>query len=704
MSFLASALVPHLVATSTAVTNLSTLRLQIERKPPIDVRDPSGTKLDSASLSPSFELQNVTFAYPSRPTNKALNDVSVSMEAGKFTAFVGPSGSGKSTAASLLLRLYDPSTATEVSDVDREIMAKIKEANGEKNKKRTEKEDEEKIATESAVSGSGMVRFAGHDIQSLNLKWLRSQVAVVLQNPQLVSGTVFDNVAVGLTGTELEYRSDIDNGPNPSPESVDRMKRINQKVEDALKKAQAWEFVCQLPDGLQTKVTGGRTGVLSGGQVQRVALARALVREPTCLLLDEATSAVSADTEQKIQDALLEEQRQRGMTLIVIAHRLSTIVAADKIVVMVAGRAVISGTYEELLRPECPDQTFRSMALIKHAEQPASPASTSPSESSTSLSMEPSATKISAPEAPHQVTIPPRMLKTSKAFKNVKWYLAVGFFVGLAGGASFAIAAWLHGRAVNGLRLPDIAEMRSVSNRWALWFLVLAIATFFVYLVFVFGFEYGGERIVGELRRESVRALIRQDIAFFESGDTGTGGLTAASTSHPSNVGNVVGLISAQAVSSIANLLATTIMSFILNWRLAVMVLPALGVTMLLGRFNFDCLHKFEKDIDTENSRQADFVGEAANSVQMIAALSREAETMRQFKLRFTAKPTRRRWLFYGSVAMGGSQGMLQMFAALMFHWGSKQLAEGRAVRSSLLCDLRTDRYLSESRRSVHCH
>lgn len=682
---------PHLVATTTAISNLATLRLQIERKPPIDVRDPSGTKLPAKSLSPSFSLENVTFAYPSRPTSKALNDVSVTMDAGKFTAFVGPSGSGKSTLASLLLRLYDPHTATVMTDVDREIMAKIKEANGEKKdrKKDAAAEDEkaDPAAFDSPVAGNGTVRFAGHDIQSLNLKWLRSQVAVVLQNPQLVSGTVFDNVAVGLTGTELEYRPDIDNVANPSPEVKHRMQRIHQKVEDALKKAQAWDFVCQLPEGLRTPVLGGRTGVLSGGQVQRVALARALVREPKCLLLDEATSAVSADAEQKIQETLLEEQRQRGMTLIVIAHRLSTVVAADKIVVMVAGRAVHSGTYEELLRPDCPDPTFRTMALAgtrKVDEKPKteSEQALTPSGSSDSLSVVPSASS----KAPNvntdfeHVAVPPPMRRTRTAFFNVKYYLTMGVLVGLAGGSAFAIAAWLHGRAVNDLRIPDITEMRRIMDRWALWFLVLAIATVIVYIIFVYGLEYGGEHIVGELRRESVRALVRQDIAFFESGDTGTGGLTAAATSHPSNVGNVIGLVSAQVISSGANLLATTIMAFILDWRLAVMVLPALAVTMLLGRINFDCLQKFEKDIDVENSKQADFVGESANSAQMIASLTREGETMRQFKLRFTAKPTKRRWLFYGTIAMGGSQGMLQFFAALMFYWGSKQLAEGQTV------------------------
>lgn len=690
--FTFATVVPHFIATTTAIQNLHNLRLQIERQPPIDIRDPEGLKLDGqGGWQPSFKLDNVTFAYPSRPAHKALNRVSVNIEPAKFTAFVGPSGSGKSTLAALLMRLYDPMTATKISETDQEIMKSLEEAETKKTKaaKKEAEDEKEKQRPEldDVVDGSGIVRFASHDVTSLNLSWLRHQVAVVQQNPQLVSGTVFDNVAIGLTGTDLEYRVDVEGVADPSPEAKAKLDKITDMVEQALRKAQAWEFVQDLPDGLRTEVAGGRTGVLSGGQVQRVALARALVREPRCLLLDEATSAVSADTELKIQESLSEEQKRRGMTLIVIAHRLSTIVSADKIVVMTNGSIAHSGTYEELLDPSCPDQTFRNMALALPQSN-----AVSRKPSSLTLNTTPSPASSQSKTSSEKVMasvidnseIPPPMTSTKTAFRNVRMLLTIGVILGLVIGGAFVIAAWLHGRAVAALNVQDLQEMRRQVDRWALWFLILAIAAFVLDAAHVFGLEASGESLTSQFRFEAVRHLVRQDIAYFEQKSTGFGNLTAQATHHPSNIGAFVGVILAQFVSSAANLLATTIMAFVLNWRLAVIVLPALFGTVVLGYINFRFTTVFEDHLSSERDKQANFVAESANSIQLNASLTREAETVRQFKLNYTSRPLRRRVLCGGSFTLGATQAMMQFFGALVFYWGALNVARDTVV--SAIC------------------
>lgn len=183
---------------------------------------------------------------------------------------------------------------------------------------------------------SGRIMFDGTDGSNIPLSVLRSQMAIVPQDIFLFGGTIRENIAYGRTGaTEAE-------------------------IEDAARKANAWEFISQFPQALDTLV-GERGMQLSGGQRQRVAIARAVLKDPRILILDEATSSLDSENERLVQDAL--EKLMKGRTSIVIAHRLATIRRADQILVLDKGRIVERGTHEELL--QAPSGLYRGLSQLQ---------------------------------------------------------------------------------------------------------------------------------------------------------------------------------------------------------------------------------------------------------------------------------------------------------------------------------------------------
>lgn len=723
---------PHLASLADAGVAIQVLRRQIERRPYIDIRDPKGIVLPSHNNTdedsgpektqisspwvPEFRLQDITFAYPSRPNVKSLDDVSLTIEAGKMTAFVGHSGSGKSTTVGLLLREYDPETSNLENPSDE--MPK----NGDQDNLENPREDEDSSSAEKGksdsdksglkekfmtrkkkdvetaqnpealekarIQGSGVVYFAGRDIRDYNLKWYRKQLSVVSQAPQLFSTSIFGNVAAGLTGTQWEYRPDIDTLDSPDETIRSRMVTIRQLVEDALRKAQAWEFVVKLPEGVDTMITGGRAQLLSGGQRQRVALARALVSKPAVLLLDEATSALDTASEDRIRVMLEKEQAERGMTLIVIAHRLSTIQGADKIFVMSGGRVVDEGTYHELGQAGRKDQTFRNMIVANQEQQtedsphqdfdsmrksagnrkksdyatdmsdesctvfsgstylnttqyrPTPGTETPPRVSNTNRSMSSSSTTMKRPE-PHvlfggrggstitraehaggesaleekaeddrdtaSIAAPPSSHYTRdepdikaadldplkpkhygrgtliKRYWDIMGrhrhlFFLFGVLCAIAAGGGWPIEAWLVGEAVEVLSITgDDDAVRSGSNKWALWFLILTICIFFAFLFNGLSFEVTSERVVRNLKRGSMRSLLHQEIGYFESSDeTDAGALTAALSTNPTNITNATGLILSQIVIALANLAGSFILGFIFSWKLSVVVIPCI--------------------------------------------------------------------------------------------------------------------------------
>ncbi|AFB78238.1 Lipid A export ATP-binding protein [Francisella tularensis subsp. tularensis TIGB03] len=169
----------------------------------------------------------------------------------------------------------------------------------------------------------GEILLDGVDTRELTLENLRSHLSIVSQNVHLFDDTVYNNIAFGLSREVSE-----------------------EEVIDALKRANAYEFVQELSDGINTNI-GNNGSKLSGGQRQRISIARALLKNAPVLIFDEATSALDNESERVVQQAL--ESLTKSCTTIVIAHRLSTVENADKIVVMDGGRVVESGKHQELL-------------------------------------------------------------------------------------------------------------------------------------------------------------------------------------------------------------------------------------------------------------------------------------------------------------------------------------------------------------------
>lgn len=216
----------------------------------------------------------------------------------------------------------------------------IKDEKAEKEKKKKEDEakatgsiDETPVST-PAITLSGSISVGGHNLDTVGLKWWRSQIGLVQQEPFIFNDTIYKNVEFGLIGSQWEHADEATK---------------KTLVEEACKEAFADEYITRLPQGYDTPV--GDAGIkLSGGQRQRLAIARSIIKRPTILILDEATSSIDVRGERLVQAAL--DKVSEGRTTITIAHRLSTIKKADKIIVLRKGKLVEQGTHDSLLADE----------------------------------------------------------------------------------------------------------------------------------------------------------------------------------------------------------------------------------------------------------------------------------------------------------------------------------------------------------------
>uniref|UniRef100_A0A3Q2CPU0 Bile salt export pump n=1 Tax=Cyprinodon variegatus TaxID=28743 RepID=A0A3Q2CPU0_CYPVA len=540
----------------------------IDREPEIDCLSEAGYKLDR--VKGDIEFHNVTFHYPSRPEVKILDQLNVAVKSGETTAFVGPSGAGKSTAIQLIQRFYDPKV--------------------------------------------GMVTLDGHDIRGLNIQWLRSLIGIVEQEPVLFATTIAENIRYGRPGVSME------------------------DIITAAKEANAYNFIMDLPQKFDTLVGEGG-GQMSGGQKQRIAIARALVRNPRILLLDMATSALDNESEAIVQEAL--DKVRMGRTTISIAHRLSTIKNADVIVGFEHGRAVERGKHNELLERKGVYFTLVTLqsqgdkALNEKARQMADEEEQEPerlnlaragsyraslrasirqrSRSQLSNLVPESSVPIAGDLAPRAFAMPqedqkaipeedddelvePAPVARILKYNAPEWpYMLFGSLGAAVNGGVNPVYALLFSQILATFAVTDPEAQRKEIDGICVFFVIVGVVSFFTQMLQGYAFAKSGELLTRRLRRIGFKAMLGQEIGWFDDHRNSPGALTTRLATDASQVQGATGSQIGMIVNSLTNIGVALIMSFYFSWKLTLLILCFLPFIALSGGFQAKMLTGFAK-------------------------------------------------------------------------------------------------------------
>ncbi|CAF1394040.1 unnamed protein product [Adineta ricciae] len=532
-TFSLSSLIPNLQSFAEASGSGAYVFDVIQRKSKINIFSTDGEQ--PATFTGDIEFKDVQFTYPARQDAPVLNGLTMKIPAGKTVALCGSSGCGKSTSIQLIQRFYDPDQGTVLLD--------------------------------------------GRDLRSLNLRWLRSNIGIVSQEPVLFFGTIEDNIRFG------------------KPDATD------EEVIAAARMANAHEFIMKLPQNYKTS-SGDK---LSGGQKQRVAIARALISNPKLLLLDEATSALDNTSEKVVQDAL--DKAKEGRTTIIIAHRLSTIKNADIIVGLDRGHVVEYGTHNELMQHK---GLYYELVIAQSEKEQEKVDNEIEDDFEEELTR---AASKSAKEKPHSairrasITLRrssiisaksgiseagselgdhfetdqndekrsrfrmPTILKVLRLNAPEWFYLVLGGIASLVYGGITPAFSLIFSEVFGALAETDPQKQEDQIRVYTYVLFLVGVAGAISQFVSSVTLGKAGEELTMRMRIISFKSMLRQEIGWFDLDENNLGALVTRLSSDAAALKGFTGPTFGAILNSVGALITALVISFIAGWKLTLVIL-----------------------------------------------------------------------------------------------------------------------------------